>query len=60
MGERGWLAERWQAPADITRTGACDDTWWVNEVCNTQPAPPRMASECLHVFDNGLGAVDVI
>jgi hypothetical protein len=36
-GERGWLAEHWQDPANITATGPCNDTWWVNEICNKQP-----------------------
>lgn len=35
-GKRGWLAERWNDPVhEVSVT--CDDTWWVNTVCNRQP-----------------------
>jgi hypothetical protein len=42
-GERGWLAERWRDPADTAATGPCDDTWWVNEICNKFPQTTHQA-----------------
>lgn len=37
IGERGWLAERWKDPPYRTAV-TCDDTWWVNTICNAWSA----------------------